>query len=217
LKRIISFILLVAVVFTIVYIVSSIIESYTARKTREAKTELSITLYQLLDSLEKNPDLATSLRGKYIETEGSLLTMGPEHGGGSYIYFIAYQQTDSSFEVAHALDYKTVLKKQNWSACDSAIVDYQKLFSLQETPLKITAIASVASSLTNEQERVTYCKYCEPYTITTNKTQEFYLQNFCYEKVRVKALVHHILKKETGYEVVLGNGILLSKTRIEKK
>lgn len=216
-KRLLRFILLIAVIFAIVYFVSSAVESYKANKTSKAKTHLNITLYQLLDSLQKNPGLAASLKGKYIETEGSLLTMGSENGGGSYIYFIATKQTDTSFQVAHTLDYKSILQKQNWSACDSAIVDYQKVFNLQEMPEKLTAFASVASTLTNEQEQVTYCKFCEPYTVTTTKRQEYYLQNFCYESVSIKAVVHSIIKKENGYKVLLDDGILISKTRIEKK
>ncbi len=200
--------ILIASLVPIVIIVWFQVKEYFYRKHVE-KQEIALvtTCFEFGELIKKEPKAYLE---KYIQLEGVLLNI--EHAdGGSYIYFTSGFQTDTSYLVGKPVLWTKFSPTRKLSECDSTMLVYGKLYNIQEAAQQIT----FAGDLIND-DSLTHFKYipaCEEHT----RFHTYYsLENFCMNKVVVKARLDQITQTDEGIKVDLSNVLIISKTRNQK-
>ena len=179
-----------------------------AAETRSTPIAVEMPLMQLLDSLEVNPHFVHE--GQMIQTQAVLLSIQPS-GGRYALQATGIRTTDSATWVARTIDYQKIEKKAEKTPCDSSILKARDWYKIREYPHKIELIADVVNDLDDKMRHPIYNRDCPPYIVTVTKRKNFQLEYFCYEKVTIKGEIYSVKRRETDWEIILSDAVLVEK------
>jgi len=205
------FIFISVITFFIAFIVGK--KYFLTTKNNSREISLSINSYHLTERIKNEADFITNYKGKYIELEGVLVKI-VNGSGASTIFLTSGYQTDSSFLVGRPLLKKTLIHSSNvYTPCDSLILQYGATYNLQENTNHIL----ISGNIINDDDSLSQYKYYKTCEYSTANETIYQLENFCIENVNVRATLENVSISEKEIFVELGDVLLISKTKIEKK
>jgi hypothetical protein len=199
------------ILFVVVFIIGK--KYYLGTKKNAKEIALSASCFELANLIQQDIGSMDKYKGKYIELNGVLLNI-VNSGGGTTILFTSGYQTDSSYLVGRKLARKTLLQSANpFSPCDSLIINYGEVYNMQESNIFILFRGELIND-GGELSQVNYYKQCEQ---SSSSSTNYQLENFCIEKIKVRAVLHKIVQAENEFIIELDDIILVSKSKTDKK
>lgn len=183
---------------------------YTANVKSEKAVFFS-TAHEFAEIANINPNKIKNLISQYVELEG-VVTNVIHSDGEDLIVFTSGIQTDSSFEVGMPVIWEDFLTKNAETPCDSLIFNYGKIYRLKASKLPIIFKGDAINGL----DTVANIKYYNKCHTQSGLKSNYFLENFCLEKIKVKAKLEAIKTTEKGIEVQLSNILILEKTPLNK-
>ncbi|KOY87753.1 hypothetical protein AD998_17895 [bacterium 336/3] len=197
-------------IVAIMFLIRSIYKKSVAEDIRLKKAKLQISTTEFINKYQKDSTSIKSHINQYIELEGDLVDIQYSQDT-QYIKFTSGEQSDTSYSVRMYLMNPEIPT----NACDSLVLSYHKTYKMKSYKPYFVFYAHTYND--DEQIKFKYLPKCKQY-ISTRKTTNYFLENFCLEKVKIKGKFASIHKEnDSTYSVEITPAMLVSQSKNIKK
>lgn len=164
----------------------------------------------------KVTDFLNPYINQVISLDGIICEYYNTSDGQCFLQLTAGVQQDTCFMVYRSLAISELAEVKDWTACDSSMALIHNLHNLQEQKRHIFINVPLLYIEDAQLQEFVYSKSCVNYN-RSYKRSDHHLENFCNNKVFVKAKLSSIKVMGDSTYLSFEDGILLGQERIKLK